>query len=498
MTKIKNTKKGMAKKTLSMSLVVAMLATSNVPVWAAEFSDGSEASVATEAPAAETFSDDVAEAPVVEDTTEADTTDAATVTEAGDLILDDVTITKSATFGANEKVAVSGIIKYKDGSDVKELKDYYFGWRVKGTTNAIFTDRVAKDNTTDKMSFIPDFADASSWTASQARHIDWSEYAGKTLELYVYNNENPDDINIAPTVIGETTINKCAIEGTLNLNKTSNDLEYNGKDFYYTDNTADGSDNAVKLVNSGAALTVKKGDTVPGVLGSTWTAATVLKYFDVAATKTAKNANEKLTVTATAKADSPYTGTISADVLTVQKRDFDANEFELSVADGLSYQYTGDIITLPTDKVTFKEKDDVLSGADLSAAVKKAVTTDKATGMKTVEVTLDADKLPNFNLTDSDKTQITTKANVEITKRDLSADSTSITLRYGRVPKGTTVGQFANANLVFKDKSGTELKLTNNSDYNLIIKDPDNQTVTNTQSFDRVGTYTVTVFANEQ
>ena len=128
MTKIKNTKKGMAKKTLSMSLVVAMLATSNVPVWAAEFSDGSEASVATEAPAAETFSDDVAEAPVVEDTTEADTTDAATVTEAGDLILDDVTITKSATFGANEKVAVSGIIKYKDGSDVKELKDYYFGW----------------------------------------------------------------------------------------------------------------------------------------------------------------------------------------------------------------------------------------------------------------------------------------------------------------------------------------------------------------------------------
>ena len=42
MTKIKNTKKGMAKKTLSMSLVVAMLATSNVPVWAAEFSDGSD------------------------------------------------------------------------------------------------------------------------------------------------------------------------------------------------------------------------------------------------------------------------------------------------------------------------------------------------------------------------------------------------------------------------------------------------------------------------
>ena len=66
MTKIKNTKKGMAKKTLSMSLVVAMLATSNVPVWAAEFSDGTDAAVETEAPTAETFSDDTAEAPVVD------------------------------------------------------------------------------------------------------------------------------------------------------------------------------------------------------------------------------------------------------------------------------------------------------------------------------------------------------------------------------------------------------------------------------------------------
>ena len=66
MTKIKNTKKGMAKKTLSMSLVVAMLATSNVPVWAAEFSDGSDVAVATEAPAE--FADET-EAPVVEDAT---------------------------------------------------------------------------------------------------------------------------------------------------------------------------------------------------------------------------------------------------------------------------------------------------------------------------------------------------------------------------------------------------------------------------------------------
>ena len=76
MTKIKNTKKGMAKKTLSMSLVVAMLATSNVPVWAAEFSDGTDAAVTSEAEApvvdtVDEFSDNAADAPVVAD----DTTD---------------------------------------------------------------------------------------------------------------------------------------------------------------------------------------------------------------------------------------------------------------------------------------------------------------------------------------------------------------------------------------------------------------------------------------
>ena len=80
MTKIKNTKKGMAKKTLSMSLVVAMLATSNVPVWAAEFSDGTDAAVATEAPAAETFSAETDATPVVEESTDAT---AATETVSG-------------------------------------------------------------------------------------------------------------------------------------------------------------------------------------------------------------------------------------------------------------------------------------------------------------------------------------------------------------------------------------------------------------------------------
>ena len=68
MTKIKNTKKGMAKKTLSISLAVAMLATSNVPVWAAEFTDGTDAVFTSEVEAPVEVVD---EAPVVEETVEA-------------------------------------------------------------------------------------------------------------------------------------------------------------------------------------------------------------------------------------------------------------------------------------------------------------------------------------------------------------------------------------------------------------------------------------------
>ena len=121
MTKIKNTKKGMAKKTLSMSLVVAMLATSNVPVWAAEFSDGTDAAVTSEA-----------EAPVVEDTTADEFTDEATpdvTTEetvapatAAEVNTDAFVSTLKVNMNAagwGNAVTVSGTLKDKDGAPVR-------------------------------------------------------------------------------------------------------------------------------------------------------------------------------------------------------------------------------------------------------------------------------------------------------------------------------------------------------------------------------------------
>ena len=94
MTKLKNTKKGMAKKALSISLVAAMLATSNVPVWAAEdlFSDGS---AAVEAPSAEV--DTFSATPVEEVPTDAPALNANEITDVGLAVPNDLKQSDLAT-----------------------------------------------------------------------------------------------------------------------------------------------------------------------------------------------------------------------------------------------------------------------------------------------------------------------------------------------------------------------------------------------------------------
>ena len=169
MTKIKNTKKGMAKKTLSMSLVVAMLATSNVPVWAAEFSDGSDATTATEVQNAEVFSDDVAEAPVVED----NTADVATESSTGK----EYTATFTPIEYNNKPVTGDAVVWGETLSTSVTVtdNDVFTGtkpslkavWRVGGKTVGSVVDLTA--GTSRKCSI----------------NID-SSYVGKKVELFVY------------------------------------------------------------------------------------------------------------------------------------------------------------------------------------------------------------------------------------------------------------------------------------------------------------------------
>ena len=483
MTKIKNTKKGMAKKTLSMSLVVAMLATSNVPVWAAEFSDGTDAAVTSEAEATATdFSNETTETPATE---EAEAPMAQAVVESDDLSVN-VSVTESADF--TKGVTVSGTIK--DKTTGKDLTGYNYAWRVAGDNVAIYSDKInIADGATDeqkaaaiaKMGFTANFAKEN---GTGAEGVDWSKYVGQKLELYIFKNEDPTDkTKIDPTVIGTTTLTKLNISNaTLTLNKNS--AEYNGKDFYLTSIGGDKNPNAVECtgLNNGALD---------------------LKYFTVTASGTAKNAGEKMTVTATAKADSPYSGTSKDVTFVVEKKPYTDSDLVVKVKEGQSFQYTGKLIDVSGATLT-ESKD--LSGADLSSAITSAKTVDGTVGAKKhVTVKLDSSKLTNFSGVPSSITTNTEDAaeTVTITKRDLKNNVTP-SLRYGKVQLGTTVAAFidnANGDLVLKGTEGTTLNLkgklntdtTTDADYTVTIINPQNNV--ETDKFDQIGTYKITIQA---
>ena len=122
--------------------------------------------------------------------------------------------------------------------------------------------------------------------------------------------------------------------------------------------------------------------------------------------------------------------------------------------------------------------------------------------------------MPNFKFT-ADETEdtrwktaflitggVALNQNVEITKRDLSTDATTVTLKHGRVMTDSTVAQFLD-NLKFSDKAGNALPLTLGTDYNLYIENPDKSATTTVDAatspfeFEQTGTYVVTISAKE-
>ena len=158
MTKIKNTKKGMAKKTLSISLAVAMLATSNVPVWAAEFTDGTDAAFTSEVEAPVEVVD---EAPVVEN--EAPIT--ATYAE-GDYTAD-VTFDKSSVTWNNETIIAKVNMKKADGTAVN---NFHAAWKLGADETSAIGEEEEEGNQIEYTTKEADF--------------------GKNLYLYLWIEEN--------------------------------------------------------------------------------------------------------------------------------------------------------------------------------------------------------------------------------------------------------------------------------------------------------------------
>ena len=329
MTKIKNTKKGMAKKTLSMSLVVAMLATSNVPVWAAEFSDGSDAAVAAEAPAVDTadeFTDAAeTEAPAVDTTADAD---AATETSISN---PKSTLALQESGWAN-KITVSGNLTDKDGHQINE---FGYKWVVGGLTG----NRAGVDYGWSTNGTVP----AYSVTANDI---------GKSVELQIFEYSSTvigNDSYVAKT--NAVTVSKTNVD--LNSRDSKLTVEIGGKEIQHV-LTYTGKTQYYNELGGGARAYANFDNTT-------------LSYADFDFTTTIKEGNgidagSVYTVTATPKDASKYTGTLNYDYK-ITKKDAVESDFSVSVPEK-SYEYTGNMITPSASDVKVK---DVLKGVDLDS-----------------------------------------------------------------------------------------------------------------------------------
>ena len=392
MTKIKNTKKGMAKKTLSMSLVVAMLATSNVPVWAAEFSDGTDAAFTSEA-----------EAPVVEDNT-TDTTEAQATGDAWNVELKDMP--SEVEWGETKNVTIT----VKDSADGKEI-DYTktglkYVWKVNGlavTTPAKITKKtITTPATTDadagKQYTLYIYDESGDWTytsgaftvsakdISDAYTITVNDraYTGKetTKDATISATSNikfdidytGDLVNVGTVKVTarpiDTKLYKGVIEGSFKITPaaltTNTDLAkatLNTKEVAYTGNPISLKKSDVNVVdaNTGADLNalVYKDTVIPtGITKVTDSATTVT--VPLTATKSVKNfsGNGSVTTTDKVKVVARDLSNVKVSIKSQPKKGngkaYTQNELATAIsftdADGNPLNLSGDVVIEGLDK----------------------------------------------------------------------------------------------------------------------------------------------------
>ena len=391
MTKIKNTKKGMAKKTLSMSLVVAMLATSNVPVWAAEFSDGTDAAFTSEA-----------EAPVVEDNT-TDATEAQATGDAWNVELKDMP--SEVEWGATKNVTIT----VKDAADGKEI-DYTktglkYVWKVNDlavTTPAKITKTITTPATTDadtgKQYTLYIYDESGDWTytsgaftvsakdISNAYTITVNDraYTGKetTKDATISAPSNikfdidytGDLVNVGTVKVTarpiDTKLYKGVIEGSFKITPaaltTNTDLAkatLNTKEVAYTGNPISLKKSDVNVVdaNTGADLNalVYKDTVIPtGITKVTDSATTVT--VPLTATKSVKNfsGNGSVTTTDKVKVVARDLSNVKVSIKSQPKKGngkaYTQNELATAIsftdADGNPLNLSGDVVIEGLDK----------------------------------------------------------------------------------------------------------------------------------------------------
>ena len=424
MTKIKNTKKGMAKKTLSMSLVVAMLATSNVPVWAAEFSDGTDAAVATEAPAAETFSDETAEAPVVDNEEVAPVAEAATnnklnanVTFSG-LKVENNSVTwdetSSLTLTANVTLT-AGDSKLNEFTKVEAL------WKVDGNQTGNSTD-----------------VKGGSGTVSVTPTAEMAD-AGSKLTLYIYA-EDANGIEWSYTS-DPISVEKIDINDVVDINDMAKDVTILGS------------------VYDGKKHTVTKSDVVVGGLLTGWDADDFIIGDVVGDTENVTDDGVTVTLVPTKPG---YTGVLTRKYKITPlelKNASDINKYIKAEVVNTSVAYTGKEIAPKNTDVKLIDKK---TGADLSgyiASVGKITGAGIKAGAAN-ELTINLNQksegtVKNYEIKATSNT-IKTGNKLTVTARDLS----TVDIKVPEIRLGTTAINKNDKNLHFYDKTtGEELTL---------------------------------------
>ena len=488
MTKIKNTKKGMAKKTLSMSLVVAMLATSNVPVWAAEFSDGTDAAVATEAPAVDaqatdvdTFTDDTDVAPVVNDTEVVDAQ--AVETNSENYAFTNVKVKKEAVdtdwktaFGddgtgatANELFDKnSAIIDSKYGNETRANLWYVF--RIGGDWDEKDAEPITWTNGTKLINSNIAIDDG-----------DLKEAAGKTLELLFLEEDKDGKLNVVNT-LSYGTLKKADLNTVITAS-VDDDIIYNGLSQEVTPSVT------TRLSNI---------------------ATSDFKWTYLSTEKNYTDADVKVTVSgalADNKVPAGYTNTVTTSYV-ISKRTLTKTDIVVKLKNpgkSFEYQYNANTEIDKSEVDVFlkdldpAKTDTVSSGISLNDYVKKVTISTTSLGDKVVNVAFDSDALKaskNFNATAP--TGVTSAANKETATEDKNTTVKVVALDLSNceVTLASPVKTTANADtainpsdvkiLVKKDGKVLSLK---SSDYTITVK---------TGDYSKVDTYSeaITVTGN--
>ena len=432
MTKIKNTKKGMAKKTLSMSLVVAMLATSNVPVWAAEFSDGTDAAVETEAPAAETFSDDAEETPIVSNT--ADVNAASETTTGKEFTATYTPITFTATGAAEGSAVADNSMTWADGTlstsvtvadnQVITGADVYATWKVDGE---VVGDLAASGT------------EVTSGTAL-CTYIVSKATANKKVALYVYAVK--DNGVVWSYTSDEITVNP---KNTADVVKaTASDVEYNGSIQQVTP--------SLSSVSGVGSLPEELDTATDYTIGYDESSDFV-------------NVTEKpITITLTPKS-SAYKGSITATYTitskTLSSKEAIAAEMVATLKNA-SYKFDGTANgAIKVKKEDIELVDAATKKVDLSNYLKVDengyVNVDRATGaIELISGTPETGN-KNYNITAADGNRVVISTNTpELEARDLS----TVTVSIDPIKAGQTKASIAESAIHFYDKdSKKELDL---------------------------------------